>query len=80
MAMEDARTLRSLHRELIRRYVDTSRLDLRVIHGVCYARGEIGRLRTHPEVNLETEVELIRRLVRSQPGVREVVWEVQAAA
>jgi hypothetical protein len=80
MPEEDARTLRSVHRELIRRNVDTSQLDIRIIHGVCYMRGEVHRLRTHPEVDLEMETELIRRLVRAQPGVRDLVWEVKAAA
>ncbi len=80
MPVEDARTLRSVQRELVKRYVDCSRLDIRIMHGVCYMRGEVYRLRTHPEIDLDSEIELIRRLVRSQDGVRELIWEVKPAA
>jgi hypothetical protein len=67
-----------IQRELTRRYVDFSMVDVRVIHGVCYLRGTMRQLRSHPEVDLETEAEVIRKILRQKPGIRDVVWEVQA--
>jgi hypothetical protein len=78
MALEDAQTTRAIHRELVRRYVDLSRVEVRVIHGVCYIRGEMRKLRTHPEIDLDHEAEVIRKLIRQMPQVRDVVWEVYA--
>ncbi len=78
MGAADAGYTRMVQRELNRRYVDTSRVDVRVIHGVCYMRGQITRLRTHPEVDLEQESEIIRKILRQKPGIRELIWEVTA--
>jgi hypothetical protein len=78
MALEDARQTRSIQRELCRRYVDLSMVDVRVIHGVAYLRGVMQKLRTHPEIDLEQEAEIIRKVLRQQPGIRDVVWEVRA--
>ncbi len=77
MAMEDAHQTRMVQRELTRRSVDTSKVDVRVIHGVCYLRGTISKLHTHPEVDLEHEAEIIRKVLRQQLGLRDVVWEVE---
>lgn len=78
MGAADASYTRMIQRELNRRYVDTSRIDVRVIHGVCYMRGQLARLRTHPEVDLEQESEIIRKILRQKPGIRELIWEVTA--
>ena len=77
MAVEDAQNTRSVQRELSRRYVDSTRIDIRVIHGVCYLRGIMAHLRSHPEVDLEHEAEVIQRILRQKPGIRGVAWEVQ---
>ena len=76
MAVEDALQTRMVQRTLFRRYVDASRVDVRVTHGVCYLRGFISKLRTHPQVDLEQEAEVIRKILRQKPGIREVIWEV----
>lgn len=80
MAVGDAECTRMVMRELNRRYVDTSQLDVRVIHGVVYLRGILKRLRTHPEIDLEREAELIRKILRQRPEVRGIVWEVAVLA
>ncbi len=77
MAVEDAMNTRMVQREISRRYVDSTLVDVRVIHGVCYMRGIMRKLRTHPDVDLDHEAEVIRKVLRQQPGIREVVWEVQ---
>lgn len=76
MGAGDAEQTRMVHRELNRRSIDASRLDVRVIHGVVYMRGTMGRLRTHPEVDLERESDIIRKILRQKPGIREIIWEV----
>jgi hypothetical protein len=77
MAVEDAYQTRMVQHELSRRCVDMSLVDVRVIHGVCYLRGIMKRLRSHPEVDLEHEAEVIRKILRQRVGIRDVVWEVQ---
>ena len=77
MAAEDAYQSRIVQREISRRYVDASVVDVRVIHGVAYMRGTLRHLRTHPEVDLEAEAEIIRKILRRHPNIRDVVWEVR---
>jgi len=79
MAVGDAECTRLVMRELNRRYVDYSQVDVRVIHGVVYMRGLLKRLRNHPEVDLEREAELIRKILRQRPEIRAIVWEVGTA-
>lgn len=76
MGMGDAESTRMVQRELNRRYIDWSQIDVRVIHGVVYLRGIMRRLRDHPEVDLEKESEIIRKILRQKEGIREIIWEV----
>ena len=77
MALEDAYQTRMVQHLLVRRNVDLTDVDVRVMHGVCYMRGSIKKLRTHPEIDLEYEAEIIRKIIRQQRGIRDVVWEVR---
>jgi hypothetical protein len=77
MGAGDAEQTRMVQRELNRRCIDWSRIDVRVIHGVVYMRGMMDRLRTHPEVDLERESDILRKILRQKPGIREIVWEVE---
>jgi osmotically-inducible protein OsmY len=78
MALVDAQQTRSVQRELTRRNIDASEIDVRVVHGVCYMRGTLSKLRSHPEVDLEHESEVIRKVIRQVQGIRDVVWDVKA--
>ncbi len=80
MGVGDAETTRLVMRELNRRCVDWSMMDVRVIHGVVYMRGIMRKLRSHPNVDLEKEADIIRKILRQRPGIREIVWEVAVAA
>jgi len=77
MALQDAQNTRMVEREISRRYVDASGLDVRVINGVCYLRGRIRKLRTRPDIDLELECDIIRKILRQREGIREVIWEVE---
>jgi hypothetical protein len=75
MAVEDAAATRMVRGQIARRYVDASMVDVRVTHGVCYLRGVLRILRTHPEIDLTKEMEHITTILRGK-GIRDVIWEV----
>ena len=75
MPADDAATTRMAQREISRRYVDSTRLDVKAMHGVVYLRGQIRALRGH-DVNLEHELDVIQRVLRGKPGIREVIADV----
>lgn len=75
MPAEDAQMTRMVQREIGRRYIDCSKLDVKAIHGVVYLRGSIRKLRGH-DVDLKHELEVITRVLRAKPGIREVVVDV----
>ena len=78
MPVEDAEMTRMVRREISRRYIDSSNLDIRVMHGVVYLRGWVERLRANAvQVDLKEEVELIHRILIQRPGIRDVVVEVE---
>ena len=66
---------RRVRSQISKRCIDTTRLDIHVVNGVVYLRGSVGRLRTHMDVHLDTECETITRILRQQPGIRDVIWE-----
>lgn len=72
----DVATTRAVKRELTRRPVDSSRLDVYAVHGVVYMRGFVGYLRGH-NVDLVQEITTIVRCIRQQPMVRDVIVEVE---
>jgi len=75
MPAEDAHMTRLVQREITRRYIDSTGLNVKAIHGVVYLRGYIRKLRGH-DVDLEHELEIIDRVLRGRPGVRDVIIEV----
>ena len=78
MAVEaDIYLTRSLQRDVFRRYVDAAQLEINCMHGVVYVRGYVRKLRSHPEINLNEEVEVIKKLLRHHQGVREIIWEAE---
>ncbi len=75
MALADVETRRMVLREISKRHIDSSRLDVQVFHGVVYLRGTVSGMRGH-DVDIKAEMELIRRILRQRPGVRDVVLDV----
>lgn len=59
-----------------RRYVDASMLDVHVIGGTVHLTGVLRHLRNHPDIDLRAEMEHITHIIRQQPGLREVIWDV----
>ena len=75
MPAEDSSMTRLVQREVSRRYIDTTRLDVKAIHGVIYLRGSIARIRGH-DIDLRKELEIIHRVLRGKSGIRDVIIDV----
>lgn len=75
MALADVETRRMVLREISKRHLDISRLDVQVFHGVVYLRGTVSGVRGH-DIDVKAEMELIRRILRQRPGIRDVVVDV----
>ena len=81
MTIVDSAMTREVMRDISKRPVDISNLDVHVTHGVVYLRGYIDRVRNyHEEVDLESELNIILKLLHQKSGVRDVCCEVQLAA
>lgn len=70
---EETRKVRS---QIARRYVDSSMLSVSVIGGNVHLTGVLGTLRSHPGVDLKGEMQQISQILRTLPGIRDVVWDV----
>ncbi len=75
MSVEDARMAHDIRHEVVKRCVDSSRLDVRVCHGVVYLSGEVRPLRGQP-TDLRKEMEILHKVLKAKPGIRDVVNEV----
>ncbi|MEN6519654.1 MAG: BON domain-containing protein [Armatimonadota bacterium] len=76
MPIEDVEMTRMVRREISRRYVDCTSVDIRVMHGVVYLRGFLKKLKGH-DSDLDQEMETILRILRQKPGIREVISELE---
>ena len=78
MALEDMRLGRLVHREITKRWVDTSKVEVKVVSGVAYLSGEVGGIRGQTQ-DIESEIETIEKLTRMVPGIRDVVNQLKPA-
>jgi len=72
MPAEDVHATRMVQRELIKRGIDISYMDVRVSHGVVYLRGIVRKMRGM-DFDLEREMAIICNILRQKPGIRQVV-------
>lgn len=79
MPAEDAATTRLVRREITRRRIDDSKLQVNAMHGVVYLRGEVCPMRGST-CDMEVELGIIHRILRSRPGIRDVVFDVKINA
>ncbi|MGQ9456427.1 MAG: hypothetical protein ACUVRS_00135 [Armatimonadota bacterium] len=78
MSIVDASMTRDLRREIAKHPVDSSQLEVHVMHGVAYLRGRLEKLRGyHEDIDLEEELTRIVKVMRNKPGIRDVVCEVE---
>ncbi len=66
----DAVLTRKVKSEIIRREVDTSRLEVTVIHGVAYLGGELKETRYNKIPDPKKEMEIIENTIEGINGIR----------
>lgn len=67
----DARLTRLIWRELLKRSIDASKMQVTVIQGIVYLAGRLGCQRSL-QINLKNELEIIILVIRQIKGVRDV--------
>ena len=76
MSTENKEMAKKIRGQIARRYVDASMVNVNCIGGTVYLTGVLKTLRTHASLNLKEEMDNIGKLLRTVPGVREIVWDV----
>ena len=66
----DAILAKKVKSEIIRREVDTSRLEVAVIHGVAYLGGELKETRYNKIAEPKKEMEIIENAISAIHGIR----------
>lgn len=72
MKPDDARLARKVRSEIIRREINTSKLEVSVMHGVAHLTGELSATRARPVWDGKKELEIIETVVRQVTGIRDV--------
>ena len=71
---EDRGTHKIIFRELAKRPLDVSRMTVTVTHGVVYFHGQVrvaGAQAAH--LDIKSEMEMIAKILKQRPGIRDVV-------
>jgi len=76
MSTENKELQKKIRGQIARRYVDASMVNVNCVGGTVHLTGVLKSIRTNAGINLKEEMENISKLLRSMPGVREVVWDV----
>lgn len=78
VTVSDSAMTREVLRDIARRPVDFSGLDVHVMHGVVYMKGRLDKLRGYYEdVDLHEEVNIIIRMLRQKLGIHDVCCEIE---
>jgi osmotically-inducible protein OsmY len=72
MKPDDARLARKVRSEIIRRELNTQRLEIVVTHGVAYLSGELSGTKSRRIPDGKKELEIISTVVRQVTGIRDV--------
>lgn len=76
MAKEQKEMQLLVRREMARRPLDTSMVDVYVTHGVVYLRGTVRAMRGH-DIDLQHEITILQTILKQKSGIRDVVSELQ---
>jgi hypothetical protein len=76
MAQDQKQLQLMVRRELARRPIDCSMVDIYASHGVVYLRGTVRLVRGH-NIDLEQEIKTVMTVLRQRQGIREVISELQ---
>jgi len=69
---EDIEAMRLVRKELARRPIDLTLAQIFISHGIVRVGGQVRAMRGH-EMDLKAELELIAKILRTKPGIRDVV-------
>jgi len=75
--VSDVRAQKLARSEFARRQVDISRAQVNAHHGVLYIRGEILPMIDASYSDIESELNLIARILRQRGEIRDVVIDAQ---
>ncbi|MGD0111976.1 MAG: BON domain-containing protein [Armatimonadota bacterium] len=70
MRPDDAMLTRRVRSEIIRRELDTQKLEVKVMHGVAYLAGELRPTRAQRITDWRKEMEIIENIVYGISGIR----------
>lgn len=77
VSVVDSAMTREVLRDISKRSLDISQMSVHVTHGVVHLQGRVDTLRgCYDNVDLHDEMNLIVRLLRQKPGIRDVCCEV----
>ena len=76
MSADNKELQKKVRGQIARRYVDASMVNVTCVGGTVHLTGVLKSLRTHSTINLKDEMENISKLLRTIPGVRDIVWDV----
>jgi hypothetical protein len=65
-----------VRREMARRPIDTSLVEVHVSHGVVYLRGTVRPIRGQ-DIDLQQEITILQTVLRQRQGIRDVISELQ---
>ena len=71
------RDLRATRVEFSKRGIEIGRADIRISHGTLHIGGSLSMMRGAAAVDLKSEVELIGRILRQRPDIKNVVIDCQ---
>jgi hypothetical protein len=72
---EDSEHTKLVWRTISRKPIDTSLMTVLVMHGVVYLRGQVRAMRGH-DIDIRSEMEMVARILKQKPGIRDVVIDV----
>lgn len=75
MGAEDVAATKLVRRELNRRKIDASLVDIRVSHGVVTLRGVVKPMRGGAG-DVKAEIEIVARALRSRTEIRDVIMDL----
>ncbi len=75
MSQEQKEATRRVRSQVARRLFDSSLLNINVVGANVQFTGVISALRSHPNVDLQSEMDTLSKILR-QHGIRDVVWDV----
>jgi len=80
VSVVDSAMTREVFRDIAKRPLDVSQLNVHVTHGVVQLQGRVEKLRGYfDDIDLHQEMQMIVRLLKQKPGIRDVCCEVDIA-